>query len=73
MKLTLDVQPSTPDVALTRAAKILFRDANDLQYQIFLINVISHVAIAVDHEVSQGSYMMRSSELAKRQLAHVVI
>ena len=60
-------------VFLTRAAKVLFRDATDLQYQILLINMISHVATAVDHEVSQGSYIAQSSELAKRQQAHVAI
>ena len=36
---------------LTHTAKVLFHDATDLQYQILLIN-ISHVATAVDHEVS---------------------
>ena len=58
---------------LTRAAKVLFHDATDLQFQILLINMISHVATAVDHEVSQGSYVARSSELAKWQQPHVVI
>ena len=58
---------------LTRAARVLFRDATDLQYQILLINIISHIATAVDHGVSQGRYVARSSKLAKQQQAHVVI
>ena len=36
---------------LTRAAKVLFHDATE-QYQVLLINMISHVATAVDHEVA---------------------
>ena len=35
---------------LTCPAKVLFYDATDLQYQIRLINMISHVDTAVDHE-----------------------
>ena len=42
----------------------------DLQY--LLINMISHLATAVDHKVSQDSYMAQSSELGKQQQAHVV-
>ena len=52
---------------LTRTAEALFSDATNLIYQ-FLYN---HVATAV--EVSQGSYVAWSSELVKRQQAHVVI
>ena len=37
---------------MTRTAKVIFCDATDLQYQILLINMISHVATAVDHEVA---------------------
>ena len=40
---------------LTCTAKVLFCDATGLQYQILLINMISHVVTAVDHKVSQGS------------------
>ena len=40
---------------LTHAAKVIFRNATDLQYQIILINMTTHVATAVDHEVSQGT------------------
>ena len=39
----------------------------------YQINMISHVATAVDHEVSQGSYVACSSKLVKQQQAHVVI
>ena len=68
MKLTME--HGHPRMCLlTRAARVLFCDA-DLQYQILLINIISHIATAVDHGVSQGSYVARSSELAKQ---HVVI
>ena len=35
--------------------------------------MISHVATADDHEVSQGNYMAWGSKLAKRQQAHAVI
>ena len=50
MKLTME--HSHPQMCLlTFAAKVLFRNATDLQYQILLINMISHVATAVDHEV----------------------
>ena len=35
--------------------------------------MITHVATAVDHEVSQGNYVARSSKLAIRQQAHAVI
>ena len=49
-EINIGTWPSTPEVSLTRAAKFLFRDANDLQYQILMI---SHVATAVDHEVLQ--------------------
>ena len=58
---------------LTHAVKVLFRDATDLQYQILLISMISHIVIAVDHEVSQGGYMAWSSELVKWQQVHAVI
>ena len=58
---------------MTRTAKVIFCDATDLQYQILLINMISHVATAVDYEVSQGNYVAWSSELVKWQQAHVVI
>ena len=34
--------------------------------------MISDVATAVDHEISQGSYIAWSSKLAKWQQAHVV-
>ena len=44
---------------LTRAAKVLFCDATELQYPILLMNMVSHVTIAVYHEVSQGSYVAR--------------
>ena len=72
MKLTLE--HGHPWISLlTCAAKVLFRDATDLQCQFLLINVISHVATAVDHEVSQGSYVARSSRLAKWQQTHVAI
>ena len=72
MKLTME--HSHPRMCvLTRAAKVLFHDAPDLQYSILLINIISHVATAVDHEVSQGSYVVWGSKLAKRQQAHAVI
>ena len=72
MKLTLE--PSHPWMCLlTHAAKVLFHDTTDLQYQILLINMISQVATAVDHEVSQGSYVAQSSKLAKWQKAHVII
>ena len=64
-EINIGTRPSTPDMSLTHAEKVLFRDANDLQYQILLINVISHVAPAVDHEVSQGNYVVRSNKLAK--------
>ena len=40
---------------LTRAAKVLFHDATELQYQVLLINMISHVATAVDHKVATYS------------------
>ena len=53
MKLTMEHGHSQMCL-LTRAAKVPFRNAADLQYQILLINLISHVATAVDHEVSQG-------------------
>ena len=33
-------------------SKVFFHDATDLQYQILLINMISHVATAVDYEVA---------------------
>ena len=36
---------------LTRTAKVFFHDAINLQYKILLINMISHVATALDHEV----------------------
>ena len=65
--------PSTWICSLTHAAKVPFHDATNLQYQILLISMISHVATAVDHEVSQGNYVARSSKLAKRQQAHAVI
>ena len=58
---------------LKRAAKVLIRDATDFQHQILLINMMSHVATAVDHEVSRGSYVVRSNKLAQRQQAHAVI
>ena len=45
-------------------AKVLFYDATNLQCKILLINMISHIATAVDHEVSQISYMAPSSETA---------
>ena len=35
--------------------------------------MMSHVATAVDHEVSQGSYMARSSELVTWWLNNVVL
>ena len=59
--------PST-DVLLTRAAKVLFHDAPDIRYPILLINMVSHVATAVNHEVSWRG----GSKLAKRQ-QHAVI
>ena len=65
-------RPSTDVSFLKCAAKVLFRDATDLQHQILLIN-ISHVATAISHEVSQGSYVTRSGKLVKRQQAHAVI
>ena len=37
---------------LTCAAKVFFHNATDLQYQLLLINMISHVATAVDHKVA---------------------
>ena len=40
---------------------------------LIVVNMISHIAIAVDHEVSRGSYMARSSKPAKRQQVHAVI
>ena len=52
---------------LTSAVKVPFCDATDLQYQILLINMISHIPTAVDHEVSQGSCVAQSSKLVKRQ------
>ena len=56
MKLTME--HGHPQMCLlTHAAKVLFCNATDLQYQILLINMISHVATAVDHEVSQGNYV----------------
>ena len=58
---------------LTCVAKVFFCNGTDLQYQIFLINMITHVATAVDHEVSQGNYVAWSSKLAKRQQVHAVI
>ena len=33
-EINIGTQPSTPDMSLTRAAKFLFYDANDLRYQI---------------------------------------
>ena len=72
MKLTME--HGHPRMCLlTHATKVLFRNATDLQYQILLINMISHIATAVDHEVSQGNYVARSSKLAKWQQAHAVI
>ena len=65
MKLTME-HGHSPMCLLTRAAKILFRNAPDLQYTILLINIVSHVATAVNHKVSQGSYVARGSKLAKR-------
>ena len=54
MKLTME--HGHPRICLlTCAAKVLFHDATDLQYPTLLINTVSHVAVAVDHEVSQGS------------------
>ena len=35
--------------------------------------MISHVATAIDYEVSQGNYVARNSKLAKRQQVHAVI
>ena len=55
--MKLSMEHSHPRMCLfTRTAKVLFRDATDLQYQILLIN-ISQVATAVDHEASQGGYV----------------
>ena len=49
MKLTLE--HGHPRVCLlTHTANVLICNATDLQYQIFLINMISHVATTVDHE-----------------------
>ena len=51
MKLTLE-HGHLRMCFLTRAAKVSFHDTINLQYQILLINMISHVVTAVDHEVS---------------------
>ena len=48
-------------------------NATDLQYQILLINTISHVVTVVNHGVSPGSYVAPSSELVKQQQVHAVI
>ena len=68
MKLTL--KHGHPRMCLARFAtwsKALFSDATNLIYY-FLYN---HVATAIN--VSQGSYVARSSELVKRKQAHIVI
>ena len=54
-EINIGTRSSTLDVSLTCTAKVLFCDANDFQYQILLINMMSHVATAVDHKVSQGT------------------
>ena len=72
MKLTLE--HGHPWMCLlTHAAKVLFCHATDLQYQILLINMISHVGTAVDHEVSQVSCVACSNEPVKQQQVHVAI
>ena len=43
---------------LTHAAKVLISNETDLQCQILLINMLSQVDTAVDHEVSLGSYVV---------------
>ena len=40
-EINIGTRPSMPDVSLTSAAKVLFCDASDLQYQILLINMIA--------------------------------
>ena len=53
------IQPST-DVSFETCSKgsLVFHDATDLQYQILLINMISHIATAVDHEnIMRYSYV----------------
>ena len=52
---------------LLHGAKALFSNATNLVYYF----LYSHVATAVN--VSQGSYVARSSKLVKRKQAHVVI
>ena len=69
MKLTLE--HGHPQMCLlTCTAKVLFHNATDLQYQILLINMISHLATVVDCEVSQDSYVARSSETATSECSN---
>ena len=53
-EINIGARYSPTDVSFDTCSKT-FRNATDLQYQIILINMITHVATAVDHEVSQGT------------------